>query len=232
MDNRMMAEYIRRVGGQANTLTTQRVYIELTGSIEAALFLGQCIYWSSRTTRPDGYFYKTAAEWYDELGLTRRKLEGARDCLIELGILKTELHRQNNAPTTHYKIDFDALISALERMFDQQEDAENDPRFVQNEQDRFVQNKQMLNIDYTETTNTCSASKNEAPRRSDAEKKGDPIDGMLAYANRQADPVMEFPPDVQETIRRFVSLWKVPVPVRTRSGGDLGAVDSRSQGNQ
>jgi hypothetical protein len=53
----------------------QRPFVELTGSVTAALFLSQAYYWSSRTTLQDGWFYKTREEWEEETGLTRYELE-------------------------------------------------------------------------------------------------------------------------------------------------------------
>jgi hypothetical protein len=104
-------ELIRRLTGQANVLTIPRLLIDLTGSIESALFLNQCIYWSDRTTRKDGYFYKTYAEWQAETGLSRRDLDSARKrCAAWIDTKRTNA---NGAPTVHYYVDFDALIRDL-----------------------------------------------------------------------------------------------------------------------
>ena len=48
---------------------------DLTGSVTAALLLGQCLYWTDRVLRQqperEGWFWKTAVEWRQEVGLTR-----------------------------------------------------------------------------------------------------------------------------------------------------------------
>jgi len=55
-----------------------REFVELTGSINGALFLSQACYWSYRTTLEDKWFWKTHEQWEKETGLTRRELESAR----------------------------------------------------------------------------------------------------------------------------------------------------------
>ena len=61
-----------------------RIFVKLTGSVTAALMLSQAFYWSKRTSNPDGWFYKTQAEWEDETGMGRYEQEGARKVLRDL----------------------------------------------------------------------------------------------------------------------------------------------------
>jgi len=58
-----------------------RVFVELTGSVAAALMLSQAVYWSKRTSDAGGWFYKTRDDWEQETGLTRREQETARKAL-------------------------------------------------------------------------------------------------------------------------------------------------------
>ena len=70
---------------------------DLTGSVTAALLLGQCLYWTDRVLRQqperDGWFWKTAVEWRQEIGLTRREQETARCRLRALGLLEEKRAR-------------------------------------------------------------------------------------------------------------------------------------------
>ena len=67
---------------------------DLTGSVTAALLLGQCLYWTRSVTRQqpqrDGWFWKTAAEWQRETGLSRREQDSARRILRALGLLEEQ----------------------------------------------------------------------------------------------------------------------------------------------
>ena len=84
---------IKSLVGQANILTIPRVFIDYTGDLESALLLSQVIYWSDKTKRPDGFIYKTYAEWQEETGLNEYAIRKAANRLKRLGILETEVHK-------------------------------------------------------------------------------------------------------------------------------------------
>lgn len=97
--------------GESNLFVIPKVFIEITGSFETALFLSQLIYWSDKVGRSDGYMYKTMEEWQRELMITPYALKKARSYLKEQGILKEKIKKANGNPTVHYKVDHEALIS-------------------------------------------------------------------------------------------------------------------------
>lgn len=83
----------------------------------AAQFLSQAIYWTER--KADGWFYKTNAEWLDELGLTAEEVKGARRKLKALGLLAEQ--RKGIPPKLHYRVDtvrLMALLSGEKPLFD------------------------------------------------------------------------------------------------------------------
>jgi len=124
-NQKSMTALIKALSGQANTLTIPRIYITITGDIKAALLLSQCIYWSDKTSRKDGFFYKSQAEWQDEIGLTRSELDTAYSRISHL--VDYELHRASGAPTGHYRVNFDALTQAIENgLADLQESDKSD----------------------------------------------------------------------------------------------------------
>ena len=102
---------LKSLVGQDNILTVPRLFIELTGSIETALFLSQCVYWSDRTSRTDGYFYKSYKEWKTETCLTERALDKARKTCAKW--ITTKLLKANGAPTLHFRVDIDVLYQSI-----------------------------------------------------------------------------------------------------------------------
>lgn len=102
---------LRKVAGQGNILTIPRVFIEIAGDHESALFLSQCIYWYDKMGRP---FYKTYQDWEQELGLSRYALDKARKNLA--GIITTELKLTNGAPVLHYAVDYDAIEARINKI--------------------------------------------------------------------------------------------------------------------
>lgn len=89
----------------------QRCFVRLTDSMSAALMLSQALYWSERTSDPDGWFYKSREEWTEETGLSRRKQESARRALRESGCWQEKLC---GVPARlFYRIDEDVLAKQL-----------------------------------------------------------------------------------------------------------------------
>lgn len=88
-----------------------RVFVDLTGSVVAALMLSQAYYWTPRTSESDGWFYKTQAEWEEETGLSRYEQEGARRTLRERGLMDEV--RKGQPARLWYRVDIDAIANAL-----------------------------------------------------------------------------------------------------------------------
>jgi hypothetical protein len=94
-----------------------RTLVPVAGSITAALLLAQIIYWQTvmlrLPERRDGWFYKTAGEWYAETGMTRSEFEGARARLLKRGLVSYEV--RGNPPVGYYRVEFDELVSNLRK---------------------------------------------------------------------------------------------------------------------
>src|SRR5262245_12804084 len=88
-----------------------RCLITITGSVNAALMLSQALYWSNRTTNPDGWFHKTAEEWEEEIGLSRHEQDCARAKLRKTGFW--EEARKGAPATMHFRVDSKALEEKL-----------------------------------------------------------------------------------------------------------------------
>jgi hypothetical protein len=80
------------------------IFVDWTGSVNAALILSQLIYWSKRTTNPEGWVYKTAAQWEQETRLTKREQMRARGRLRECGLVEEKVKKANGSPTVHFRI--------------------------------------------------------------------------------------------------------------------------------
>ncbi|KKB24454.1 phage protein [Staphylococcus carnosus] len=106
MNNRdYISSIITQFSGRNNIIPIPVVYIQLTEDYPSAALLNQMIYWSDRTNRKDGYFYKSYNEWFDELHLTEYQVRRATNKLKSFGFVETALKKANGAPTLHYKVD-------------------------------------------------------------------------------------------------------------------------------
>ena len=110
MDNRdKIKKLIINFSGKDNVIPIPVIYIKLLGDYHTAAFLNQLVYWSDKTKRTDGYFYKTYKEWHEELRLSRYQIDKSISKLKELGLIETALKKANGAPTLHYKLNTDKL---------------------------------------------------------------------------------------------------------------------------
>ncbi len=84
----------------------------LTGSTNAAVMLGQALYWHKRCPEGrDGWWWKTREQWEEETGLTRAEQENARKRLKKLGLLEEE--RRGAPAKLWYRLDTEELTSQL-----------------------------------------------------------------------------------------------------------------------
>jgi hypothetical protein len=75
----------------------------------AAQFLSQAVYWTERTE--DGWFYKTEAEWMDEIGLSIKEVRSSRKSLVAIDLL--EEVRKGIPAKMHYRVDTNLLMDYL-----------------------------------------------------------------------------------------------------------------------
>lgn len=79
--------------------------------INDALMLAQLMYWSDRTTDPDGWIWKRRDDWERELGMSRRQQETARSHLHDLGVVEERV--RGVPPRLEYRIDWAKIIGYL-----------------------------------------------------------------------------------------------------------------------
>jgi hypothetical protein len=89
------------------------------GTVNAALFLSQAVYWHSvnENTKPDydGWFFNTRETWAAETMLTVDEIDAARKVLRDCGVIKECLKR--TPARLHYQINFERLAELIESSF-------------------------------------------------------------------------------------------------------------------
>jgi hypothetical protein len=85
----------------------QRIFVRITGTINAALFLSQAMYWSGKSKSKTDWFYKTHSEWEEETGLTRCEQDNARKILRLKGILEEK--KEGLPCKLWFKVNFDQI---------------------------------------------------------------------------------------------------------------------------
>jgi len=111
--------------------------------LNEAILLGQLDYWSDKTVRTDGWFWKTKQELTDETCLSRFQQDQARKKLEKLGLVESKVMRAMGKPTLHYRIAFqnvrNLLFETLETsLFDS---LETDVSITESTQESTTENK-------------------------------------------------------------------------------------------
>ena len=91
-----------------------RHLVDVTGSVKAALFLSQCLYWTRRgrdTAMRGGWFHKTAEQWTRETGLTLREQMHVRALLRHAHLLAEA--RMGIPACLHFRVGMNPLRDAL-----------------------------------------------------------------------------------------------------------------------
>lgn len=104
---------IADLSGQRQTITIPRLFVKLTGSYEAAAMLGQIVYWREKM---DGVFYKSLADWEEELALSPRQVRTAADRLVGLGLVSKVVKKVAGAPTTHWQLNDSLIVEKVQEL--------------------------------------------------------------------------------------------------------------------
>ena len=119
MDNReTVANLITLYSGQNRVVTIPSLYLELLGDYNTAIMLNQLIYWSDRSNRTDGFFFKSYKEWESEVYLSQYQVKKSIDKLKKLDLVETKLKKSYGVPTLHYKVDMEEISKWIIKKLD------------------------------------------------------------------------------------------------------------------
>lgn len=160
---------ITTYSGTERHITIPKIYLELVEDYPTAALLNQMIFWSDKTKRKDGFFYKTYKEWEEETLLSEYQVRRASKKMISMGILETDVKRANGSPTLHYRLDMNKLSeSILEKLKNRnQRNSSNDTEVCQ----------ESLTVD--DTVNDYS--NNNSPAKAEPV----PVKKIIDYLNEQ-----------------------------------------------
>jgi hypothetical protein len=88
---------------------------DVLGNYKCALMLGHALYWTRtwllKNPQREGWFYKTAAQWEEDIGLTAKEQKTARETLLKQGVWLESL--RGNPAQLHFKVKMDGLAELL-----------------------------------------------------------------------------------------------------------------------
>lgn len=111
-----MYKILSALVGQEANLSVPRIFIRAcSGNYNHAAVLAQLVFWSNKTTRTDGWFYKSQQELATELELSRDQVKrSVKKLSTDFNLaIETKLKKANGVPTNHYRIDIKELLNAM-----------------------------------------------------------------------------------------------------------------------
>lgn len=149
---------IQSFTGQSYILTIPRVFIDYTGDLPSALLLSQLLYWSERSTKKDGYVWKTYKDWEEELSLNSYQVKKAANKLKDKGFLKTAVRKAYGNPTVHYFLIKDEFLKSFMEFLNKRKLKIQNMETTKSEQTNNMDSLQKLNTDITnEKAASCFA---------------------------------------------------------------------------
>lgn len=178
---------IQTYSGNQNHFTIPKIYVEMFEDFNTAVLFNQMIFWSDKSSRSDGFFYKTYKEWEEEIHLSEYQVRRSANKLEKLGFLEKKIKRANGSPTAHYRIHM-------------QKTSESILKFLKNQNRSFSSyqpevSSESLTEDYTED---YTEDNNNSVMESDNEKI---IKDLISYYEKTFSVVIP-----TNTIMRFSEL--------------------------
>jgi len=97
---------------EQEVIVIRRVFVRLTGSLEAAILLDKLLRLTLKNSYPtvedvfmDGWprwIARSDQEWAEELMLTQYAVRKARATLQKMGLIETAIHKCDGVPKVHY----------------------------------------------------------------------------------------------------------------------------------
>lgn len=117
-----LIDLIKAFGGCGNYIVIPRLFFDLTGDLSQAGMLSQLIYWSDRSTRSDGFVYKSSSDWYVEVGASDYAVRKFK----RLPFIETKVLKANGTPTTYYRVKFDVLLECIYQLLPKRSESSPD----------------------------------------------------------------------------------------------------------
>ena len=125
-NNRQHAlELIENATGEKHFMGTPRIFVDfMEGDFVAATVLNQILYWSDRTSDPNGYFWKTYKQWKEELGFGKSRMmrviygdsrtKTRKKILLDVGVEVVHQKAPNGLRVNYYRINEPLFFAQLD----------------------------------------------------------------------------------------------------------------------
>lgn len=146
-------ELIEKLTGRNAFVGLSRVLVDfMEGDFVAATVLNQILYWSDRTSNPNGYFWKTYKQWKEELGFGKSRMmrviygdsrtKTRKKILLDVGVEVVHQKAPNGLRVNHYRLNqplfFAQLVDFLEANYGESQPEDNEQSVVDSSDDAVL----------------------------------------------------------------------------------------------
>ena len=149
---------------------------KITGSTTSSILLCQLLYWTGKTKNKDGWIYKTSADLEEETGLTYFEQKTARATLVQKGFIEEQYRRLDHQIV--FRVRQDVINAKWQALINHTEEP-----VIESKPEEEIQ--PALPIELPPVKEVLKPV--EVERHTDATKKGDLVDGHLAYLTSSAN---------------------------------------------
>ncbi|MBL4781763.1 MAG: hypothetical protein JKX92_05930 [Porticoccaceae bacterium] len=196
-----------------------RIFVDVVGTVDGAVLLGQLLYWQRRLSPGREWFWKSDEQWFEELGIKRSALTSARKKLEAMGVIATEV--KGFPRRRFYRLDFDALDRQIERVLQARKTPE-----LPLEQPTAPVCRNQQTASAQQSTHCAGQGDGSADKKEKADKKQEdrPVCGNQHTASPQesTNSLQESTNSLQETTDCFIDYnrdYNNPPP----AAGEVGA---------
>jgi len=118
------AEFLRWEQSTRDTIDVKKMYIDMAGDLISGILLSQIVFWhlpnrkgkSKLRVEKNGYRWlvKKREDWWDEVRITPKQFDRSIKILRDdEGIVITAIHKYNNSPTIHIRINEDEFLQRV-----------------------------------------------------------------------------------------------------------------------
>ena len=118
------AQFLRWEQSTRDTIDVKKMYIDMAGDLVSGILLSQIVFWhlpdrkgkTKLRVEQNGYRWlvKKREDWWDEVRITPKQFDRSIKILRDdEGIVITEIHKYNNSPTIHIRINEDEFLQRV-----------------------------------------------------------------------------------------------------------------------
>ena len=194
---------ITSFSGHKNVISFPVIYLDIAEDMNTAALLNQMVFWSDKSKRRDGFFYKTYLEWTEEIRLSEYQLRRSVKKLRDLGFIETKVKRANGSPTTHYKVNMDKISESILKELQFRNQTNSSLQTEESEETLTDDYTDDYNIDKEYSLDLNKKAVKKKPKKETVKHKYGEFENVLLSDDEHKKLLERYPKDLNQRIERL-----------------------------